>query len=214
MNWLKTIFDLLLSLLMPKPKQESITPASPQNPVTPKLLPKLNPLQYRDMLQAEATRTGVMPDDYTPEHPYSKPYGYDNVADDPKTAKNERRTYCNMFTRTVCRWFGWTTFNTSDKDQAGEIHDYMFAHPEHWKKVSFDEAIQLALQGHLIIAAQKEQTPPPTGHVAVVAPEQGMYSNKWKKVVPVVANVGGNNFYGKGLSFAFKNEPPTFLYLG
>lgn len=171
-----------------------------------------------------------MPDDYTPEAPYAKPYGYTNLMVGGKIVA----TYCNYFTRTVCRWFGWTNFATGDRDQAGEMCKYMDAHPETWEKLEapwtyqgktgtgpdYEKATELAMQGYLVVAAQvNPNTGQPgaisTGHVCVIAPETPtIFSPKWGRPNSICANVGGTNFYGKTVSFAFAKEPALYRYLG
>ena len=124
-------------------------------------------------------------------------------------------THCNAFTRNVCKWYGWSDFEAEDRDQAGEITWYMRTHPASWKPVDMQEAAMLANQGHLVVAGQEHPKPPPTGHVCIVAPGEMIYSNKWSCLVPIAANVGGDNWYGKGLNYAFGKEPPKmFAYTG
>jgi hypothetical protein len=148
---------------------------------------------------------------------------YRDRKDDPTTKKDERATFCNVFTRDVCAWFGWKDFEATDRDQAGEITRFMSAHPTRWRLVSPEDAARCATLGHLVVAGQvrKPQSSDvpgkwySTGHVCIVAPGQSEYSNKWSMLVPVCANVGGSNWYGKPLSFAFgKDQPELFLYLG
>jgi hypothetical protein len=175
------------------------------------------------MLKKEAERAGVMPYDYVPEVEYTKPYGFTPVINPQTGAKT---TYCNLFIRTVCRWFGWVQFNTPDKDQASEITRFMRSHPECWKKLEgpwqyqgktgvgpdYEQATTLACQGFLVIAAQEGT---PHGHVNIIAPEQPtIFSPSWGRPVSIVANVGSANWYGKKISEAFKKEPELFQYLG
>ena len=166
--------------------------------------PKLNPQVYLEALEKEVGKVC-----------------YISIDDNPKTVENERRTFCNFFVREVCKWFGWTNFESPDRDQAGEITRYMRSHPQQWQKLAvqdgpdYDKAAQLASEGCLIVAAQEAPTPPPTGHVAVITPQGGtIYSPSWSKTVPYAANVGGKNWCGKPLSQAFKTEPELFLFLG
>jgi hypothetical protein len=167
--------------------------------------PRLNPQVYLASLEAEVQNSK-----------------YNPVEDDPKTAENERQTFCNYFVREVCKWFGWSNFESPDRDQAGEITRYMRSHPQQWQKLAvqdgspdYNKAAQLASEGCLIVAGQENPTPPPTGHVAVITPQGGtIYSPSWKKTVPFAANVGGKNWCGKPLSQGFKTEPELFLFLG
>jgi hypothetical protein len=189
-------------------KGVTVTNSDTQKPPSPAPLqpnyPKLNPKVYAESLSKEVEDSKYIP-----------------TEDDPKTVENERQTFCNYFVREVCKWFGWTNFESPDRDQAGEIARYMRSHPQQWQKLAvqdgpdYDKAAQLASQGCLIVAAQENPTPPPTGHVAVITPQgDTIYSPSWKKAVPFAANVGGKNWYGKPLSQAFKTEPELFLFLG
>jgi hypothetical protein len=80
------------------------------------LYPKLNPQVYLEALEKEVNNSCYIP-----------------TEDDPKTVENERKTFCNFFVREVCRWFGWTNFESPDRDQAGEITRYMRSHPQQWQ---------------------------------------------------------------------------------
>jgi len=210
MDILKMLLEAIKAIFGPKadPVPQPVpdpTPIPKPQPDRGKVPPKMNTVDYRAKLKAEVAKEGVPPTGYTP------------IADDPNTKENERKTWCNYFIRAVYQWFapGDKTFETEQTDQAGEITRYMRTHPETWRPVDCDEAVTLAKMGYLVVAAQEEPNPPPTGHVCIVAPEDGCYSGKWKKNVPSVANVGGHNWYGQGLNMAFgKQEPELFHFLG
>jgi hypothetical protein len=195
---------------------------SPQ-PTPPKAPPATDPNKYREWLTAEVLKKG------------QPPQGYESVG---KVGDKDRKTFCNFFVRAVAKQiFNWTGFETVATDQAGEMTDYMESHPNLWKKLDgtftyktkngnetkvgpdYEAAAGYAAQGCFVVAGWKNLDYPktsPTGHVCVVAPEnQLIFSNKWGRPVAIVANVGGGNWYGKGLSFAFSTtEPALYLFLG
>ena len=134
---------------------------------------------------------------------------------DPIT-KKVIETYCNKFLNAACGWFGWTSFAGV---LANQIHQMLLTDTTHWKKLdtkmNYASAMEFAAKGCLVIASQPN--PSGHGHVNVLVPEpRGIYSNKWGKEVPICANVGGNNFYGKGINWAFATETnlELFVYTG
>jgi len=244
MNFLVALLQIFGKKPIPPPTMPP-QPSSPPIPPTPVSLPgdppliksskppRLDPITYGTALYKEASKSGKMPDDFTPEAFYPKPYGYTPVEDDLNTVENERRTYCNFFVRTVARWFGWTNFKPPNWGGAGAMTRFMAAHPEIWEKLEgpwtyggqsgtgpdYERATELATQGYLVIAAQVNQDAgkpgQATGHVCIVAPEKPtLFSSKWKRPVSICANIGASNFYGKTLSWAFGKEPMLFRFLG
>jgi len=179
--------------------------------------PEMNTTLYRVSLKETLGRKGHFP------------RGYEPIADDPGTAENERRTFCNFFVREVAAWkpFNWRNFEAASRDQAGEITVYMKNHPEVWEKVNSQEKAQdHASKGRLVIAGYVYPKPNnvkpgdwhASGHVCIVAPEPVsamLWSSTFNQKVCIIANVGSKNFYGK-LSFAFKptQAPDFFVYKG
>ena len=227
MDWLKSLLSLFANLFSPVP---SAPLASPKKVEV--VFPKLSPTGYTIRLKAEAEKKGKMPDDYTPEADYAKPYGYDALIG---PGGKIEATYCNYFTRTVCRWFGWTEFRHEDDDQASEICRYMRSHAEYWMKLEgnfsytimgsnqqvvrlgpdYEAAVKYACRGGLVVAAQENPDNKAHGHVCIIAPEPKLLvSPKWGRSVPIAANVGKTNFYGQALSWAFALEPELYLYRG
>lgn len=193
-----------------RPKENTDSPAPPPTPS----YPSLNPEGYAVRLKKTVKKKGPFPQ------------GYESIADDPTTAENERRTFCNFFLREVCSWFGWKNFESPNRDQAGEITMYMRNHPETWEKLSsHEEARDHACQGRLVVAGyvypQPENVKPgdwhASGHVCVVAPVNKLgYSPSWKQNVCYVANVGSKNFYNRKMSYAYKasQKPDLFVFKG
>lgn len=199
----------------PPATREEPKPAPVELPKPPPSYPAMDVSIYRKRLKQEVAKKGPFPQ------------GYEPIADDPTTKENERRTFCNFFVREVCSWepFNWRGFESQDRDQAGEITNYMNSHPEFWEKLSsHEEAKEHALQGHLVVAGYvypKPESVKPgdwqaSGHVCIGVPEETRYSGKWKQKVCVIANVGSKNFYGKKLSWAFNptQAPDLFVFRG
>jgi len=189
-NWLKVLLEFFTG---GSNGGTSIVPGRPEINV-PKGR-RLDPDELRKRLMQLVTEPSYQP------HP---------SAENPKTLE----THCNFFVRTVAEWYGYSCFNNM---VANDMYEYMKNHPDQWKLVAtkgveYDEAIEAACNGHLVIAAQNASG---HGHVMVIAPEApGERSDSWKKVVPFVANVGKTCWYGKRLSQAFIQEPDTYQYIG
>ena len=214
---IKTLLEMLGKLIAGASKP--VTPPS----VPEKLPPATDPAQYRAWLQLEVAKKG------------QPPKGYEAIGE---AGTKDRKTFCNFFVRSVLKnIFNWAEFEHENDDQAGEMVDYMGAHPETWKKLEgifnydvkgqvipkagpdYETAVKLTSQGCLVIAGWKNPDYPrtsPTGHVCIVAPEnQLLYSNKWGRPVALAVNVGASNWYGKGMSWAFsEKEPSLYLFLG
>jgi hypothetical protein len=217
------IITMILEIIKKLIGMKGASPSTPAPVTAERVPPATDPNKYRDWLQNEVAKKGQPPHGYEPTGEAGSP---------------GRKTFCNFFVRSVLKnIYGWTGFETQSTDQAGEMTDYMNAHPQTWKKLDgtfvykikgveqskegpdYEVAAQYAAQGCLVVAAWKNPDYPktsPTGHVCVVAPEnQLMFSNKWGRTVAMAANVGSSNWYGKGLSFAFgEKEPGLYLFLG
>ena len=176
------------------------------------MYPSLNPDKYRQRLKESVLLPSLA-----------------STPDDPNTPEDERRTRCNLFVRTVVRWFGFTEWVVPERDgeRAADIRNWMSAHPNRWKALTiptghadFSNGRTMASLGHLVVAAQVNATPMAagkwraSGHVCIVAPETTMHeSGTFKCKVPLVANVGKENAYGIPLSKAFRPDPIVGLWL-
>lgn len=121
------------------------------------------------------------------------------------TGDGKDETFCNQAAHAIASDFGCDAF---DKKLANEIVKLMKESDE-WSPCSSEKACKLAQLGHLVVAAQFNAQGP--GHVAVVYPGPMLFSGKWNKKVPMVANVGKTNGI-MGVNFAFASEPEYFLY--
>lgn len=118
-------------------------------------------------------------------------------------------TYCNFFVRDIAReWFGYPWLNNKT---ANQMYTFMLGN-QHWVQYSWESGIRLVNEGKLVLACRDDQ---PHGHICVVAPEPAVGSGKWGMTtgVPQCANVGKENFYGKGLNYAFGMERPILFVL-
>ena len=184
------ILDILNKLFAPNQPISTPTPAPVALPKIPNTSIKLPIDDYRNKLKVLVTDPKYLP-----------------KKDDKG---NITETYCNFFVESVCHWFGYFGL---DNLMANQMYDILRTNNILWKHINNDEAIQWAFQGKLVIAAQQNLNA--HGHINVIAPEnQKIHSEKWNQDVPLCANVGSNNFYGRGINFGFKLPPEIFLYLG
>ena len=125
---------------------------------------------------------------------------------------NSTVTYCNLFVQEVMHLL--YDYKLFDGCLANNILCMMKKYSE-WEKIDYMTLISDSFEDtrdhSIIIAAQHGK---PSGHVVVLLPGKLAYSGKWGKHIPICANIGKTNFFGKGVSFAFKDEPEYFLYKG
>lgn len=212
MNWLSSILRGLLG--HKTPGEQTMTTTNTKSVPDPQRLiyPGRDPNKYRKQLKQEVSRKGHWPQ------------GYEAIPDDPATMEVERRTYCNYFVKSVASWFQFNKFDSVGSGRAADITDYMIKHPTEWGSITYKEATDHACKGRLVIAGYIYPKPASinpgdwkaSGHVCIVAPQKTLvYSMKWGKWVSRAANVGGKNFYGKGLNWCFgKQEPELFVFKG
>ena len=111
-------------------------------------------------------------------------------------------TYCNVAVRRIAVEMGYTGFASS------MTANDMIAHMrQHWLRTTAEDARTQACAGKLAIAAQ---TGTQHGHVAVIYPDVMGYSESWKKLVPMIANVGKTNGILR-TSQAFMTEPDYYV---
>jgi len=113
-------------------------------------------------------------------------------------------THCNQYVNEVCTTYG---FKDLDGKVANEICDLLATHPQ-WVEISLERCQELANEGTLIIAGIKEEG---HGHVNIICPGKPKTSGRWG-VVPSCANVGKENFIGKGLNWAFNDLPKCWAW--
>jgi len=121
-------------------------------------------------------------------------------------------TMCNWGVNKICETMGYHGFkNPGNRIKpvmlANEMHDFMLKENIKWIRDSPVKAVGHAKKNCIAIASSKGKK---HGHVAVVYPGPLVYSNKWNKEVPLVANIGKLNGI-LGANWAFNNEPDFFL---
>ncbi len=127
------------------------------------------------------------------------------------TGDGINETFCNFFVNHVAESQGCKDF-VGDKWPllANQMVAWMSLR---WQMLDPDEAQEQANAGQLVIAgwSNKEKH----GHVAVVIPGNLTWSKSHHDDVPLCANVGINNFYGRPVSYAFKSsqKPQYFMWL-
>lgn len=116
-------------------------------------------------------------------------------------------TFCNEFLQCAVSLWGC-------RELVGKLIRQIHMHVhrnERWEVMSFDEAQLAANMSRLVIALWSD--PEPLGdHGCLIVPGTMYASKSWGTNVPLCANVGRNNFYGKGLSFAFTKDKKPTLY--
>jgi hypothetical protein len=119
------------------------------------------------------------------------------------TGDGKAETFCNwglqMFAEAL---FGF------DKLKNMRANDIVTWLEKNAVKVTAEEALLNAERGDLVVAAQRSAAG--SGHVAMVLPMPLVFSGKWNKKCPVVANVGVKNGV-MGANFAFNSEPDYFV---
>jgi len=113
-------------------------------------------------------------------------------------------THCNQFVSEVATACGFKGFVGL---MANDIAD-LISKNDQWSETPIDKAQTLANNGTLVIAAIKGN---PHGHVNVVCPGRIKLSGRWGEV-PTVANVGKDNFIGKGLNWAYSDMPKLYAW--
>lgn len=112
-------------------------------------------------------------------------------------------TFCNHAVQYITSGMGYSKLGGL---MANDIVDFLLVSKD-WARCDGVLAQGAANNGKLAIAALKDS---PHGHVAVCYPGGLTRSGKWQKAVPMVANVGKENFI-KGANFAFREEPMYFV---
>jgi hypothetical protein len=145
---------------------------------------------------------------------YDEVRNYDEI-------ENTDKTFCNYFVAKVMAYFGYKKFqyNRDAIDYlknfpmtANQMIQTMEEDLSNWLhlETSADAINEMILLNKVIIACERGLA---HGHVCILLPGVG-YSGKWKKYVPLCANIGKSNFWNKPVSYAFRNEPKYYLYKG
>lgn len=122
-------------------------------------------------------------------------------------------TYCNVGVDYIARRMGCDDFHgPAGVFLADKICNIL---SKGWINITSDDAFSLAKQGTLIVAGLSSKELRAThGHVTIVYPAENMlYSGSWKKLVPMLANVGKINGVLKA-SQCFPIEPKYYLRPG
>lgn len=122
----------------------------------------------------------------------------------PEYAPSEGVTHCNQFVNEVCTILGFREF---DGKVANEIVDLLNQHPK-WSVIEMERCQELANGGSLVIAGIKEEV---HGHVNIISPGKVKSSGRWGDV-PSCANIGKDNFIGKGINWAFSVKPTFWVW--
>jgi len=130
----------------------------------------------------------------------------------PEYIKRGDKTFCNIFVFNFLTAFDLQKpfYNEAEKRImiANEIYDKLLAD---FHKVNLDEVLENYPSSNIYLASCKGQE---HGHIAVIYPSfSKVYSNKWNRYVPLVANAGLENSI-MGLNWAFQKLPDFFFIAG
>lgn len=125
-------------------------------------------------------------------------------------------THCNRFVALCANEVGCRDLGAPDEWTANQMIsklEKLVQEDRGWHEVDVFEAQNAANRFNLVVAGSKME---PHGHVCVVIPGEIAWSKKHEADLPIVANAGVDNFYGRLASFAFgKDKPPRFwVWLG
>lgn len=123
----------------------------------------------------------------------------------PEYQPFSNHTFCNAFINEVCLTIGFKGFNGM---LANEICIELSKNVQWSEEKNLERCQDLANGGTLIIAGYQDT---PHGHVCVICPGKIKKSGRWGNV-PTVANVGRENFIGKGINWAFSALPKLYVY--
>ena len=124
----------------------------------------------------------------------------------PKYKPQNGVTWCNRAVSEICFVMGYNGFE-------GMLANQMIDKMEKdipWNRLGPLEAQGHANSGYLVIAGKKQD---PHGHVVVIRPGNMEYSQKWGKDVPKCVNIGAETTIGRGVNWAFKEEPRYYLWM-
>ena len=113
---------------------------------------------------------------------------------------NTIQTYCNLFINDVMLTQDYHGFEGRVANTMIDIMEF-----EKWKKIESGDW----KQDSIVLAARKDD---PHGHINILLPGDLIQSGKWNKLVPLCANIGKDNFFGKGINFAFRIEPTYYQF--
>ncbi len=120
----------------------------------------------------------------------------------------EGRTYCNDFAGLADLIFGsGTLLGTYANDQVVNIES-----SPHWLECDAAGAQSYANASVLALACWRSADTGNGGHICIVVPGKCQESGQFQSFMPIVANVGAANFYGKHAGYAFKKEQRPKFY--
>jgi hypothetical protein len=117
---------------------------------------------------------------------------------------NQSNTWCNVYVAELLSKLNYHNFEGRTANRIIEImqfdkKNWEIINPDTWDKKS------------LVIAGQQGVI---HGHVCPLIDGEYDISHKWHdQPVPLCANIGKTNFWGKGISWAFVSEPIYFKFL-
>lgn len=135
---------------------------------------------------------------------------FNNPAWLPKQTPTGLVTRCNYAVTFIADRMGCKDFwpkGAKEPMLANAMIDFMDKSPD-WKAIEKPKVQEFANAGCLVIAAAKAN---PHGHVVVIMPGLEQSSARFVSA-PACVNVGGTNFIGKGVNWAFRELPGFYLW--
>ncbi len=125
-------------------------------------------------------------------------------------------THCNRFVALCANEAGCKDLGAPDEWMANQMINRLedrCARNLGWREADAYQAQEAANRNLLVIAGCRGD---PHGHVCLVVPGEIAWSKKHEKDMPIIANAGKENFYGRLASFAFgpKNAPRYWIWDG
>lgn len=115
--------------------------------------------------------------------------------------ENILTTHCNQFVSDVMLSQNYHSF---EGRVANTIFDTMIFEKQNWRVIDPKD-----WKGEtIVVAAQKGKI---HGHCCILLPGEYVPSGKWQKKVPLCANIGNDNFWNKGVNYAFGNLEPSYF---
>jgi hypothetical protein len=131
------------------------------------------------------------------------------------TGDGKNETWCNYFVNDVAMQLGCEDFNGDPFPLlANAMVDFMDRDTHGWQELDPDEAQREANRGAFVLAGWKAHHTH-HGHVCIVIPGKLTWSKQFGDDVPLCANVGTGNFYGRPVSYAFRQHmvPRYWMWL-
>lgn len=116
---------------------------------------------------------------------------------------NREQTFCNLFVNGVMVALDYHAFEGKTANGILSIIEF--------ERFTWDKIDPLTddWKDCVVVAGLHDS---PHGHVNILLPGDFVESGKWKKKVPICANIGQDNTWGKGVNWSFRTEPNYYRF--